>query len=197
MSQVAAIRKLASPLGVAAGPLLSSDWVALAASRGFDCLTYKTIRSHYHAGHGLPNIVHLQVDKQLPAFGPACQEVLFATDKFPPPFCCNGKSSNSNCRSSTTTPAPKSGAPEDSLASITTGSGDDHADDIDAVRAAGGSGGGDKNGDGGRGGGGNFVPLTITNSFGMPSLGPEELLVDIPRAAAALSPGQMMAVSIT
>ncbi len=51
---------------MAAGPLLSSDWVALAANHGYDILTYKTIRSHHHAGHGLPNILHLEAPEQLP-----------------------------------------------------------------------------------------------------------------------------------
>ncbi|KAG2500748.1 hypothetical protein HYH03_001512 [Edaphochlamys debaryana] len=62
--------KLASPLGVAAGPLLSSEWIELAGARGFDCVTYKTIRSHYHAGHGLPNILYLNTEEQLQAAGP-------------------------------------------------------------------------------------------------------------------------------
>ena len=47
----------ASPLGVPAGPLLSSQWTTLAAKLGFDIVTYKTIRSQAHPGHPLPNIV--------------------------------------------------------------------------------------------------------------------------------------------
>lgn len=51
--------KIASPLGVPAGPLLTSCWIALAARLGFDVLTYKTIRSHQHASHPLPNVIFL------------------------------------------------------------------------------------------------------------------------------------------
>ena len=45
-----------SRLGVPAGPLLNSKWIALAAKLGFDVLTYKTIRSEAHPSHQLPNI---------------------------------------------------------------------------------------------------------------------------------------------
>ncbi|GIL67574.1 hypothetical protein Vafri_20941 [Volvox africanus] len=143
--------KLASPLGVAAGPLLSSQWVRLAASRGFDCMTYKTIRSHYHPGHGLPNIIHLQVDEQLPVSGPACKGPLYARDRLP----------GSGVGLHDLKPGASMGIRGDGL------------------------------------GGGSSGMLAITNSFGMPSLGPEQLAEDLPAAAAALNPGQMMVVSIT
>ena len=52
--------KLNSPLGVPAGPLLNSKWIALAARLGFDLPTYKTIRSFSHLGHPLPNIVFVE-----------------------------------------------------------------------------------------------------------------------------------------
>lgn len=45
-----------SPIGVPAGPLLNSNWIALAGKLGFDIPTYKTIRSEAHPGHRLPNI---------------------------------------------------------------------------------------------------------------------------------------------
>lgn len=51
---------LASPLGVPAGPLLGSHWIALAARLGFDVLTYKTIRSFEHDGHPLPNMIYVE-----------------------------------------------------------------------------------------------------------------------------------------
>ena len=51
---------LLSPLGVPAGPLFNSRWVALAAKLGFDVLTYKTIRSFAHPGHQLPNILFVE-----------------------------------------------------------------------------------------------------------------------------------------
>lgn len=45
-----------SLIGVPAGPLLNSKWIALAGKLGFDIPTYKTIRSEAHPGHRLPNI---------------------------------------------------------------------------------------------------------------------------------------------
>src|SRR5579885_1311475 len=52
---------LRSPIGVPAGPLLNSRWVALAAKLGYDLPVYKTIRSFAHPGHGLPNMVFVDV----------------------------------------------------------------------------------------------------------------------------------------
>ena len=51
--------KVNSSLGVPAGPLLNSRWIALAAKLGFDVLTYKTIRSFSHPGHAAPNIIYV------------------------------------------------------------------------------------------------------------------------------------------
>lgn len=51
--------KLASPIGVPAGPLLNSKWIHLAANLGFDLVCYKTIRSFEHPGHPLPNVVYI------------------------------------------------------------------------------------------------------------------------------------------
>lgn len=45
-----------SRIGVPAGPLLNSRWVALAAQLGFDIPVYKTIRSDAHPAHRLPNV---------------------------------------------------------------------------------------------------------------------------------------------
>jgi hypothetical protein len=52
---------VASPLGVPAGPLLTSKWTDLAARLGFDVVTYKTIRSSEFAGHPVPNVVYLEL----------------------------------------------------------------------------------------------------------------------------------------
>jgi dihydroorotate dehydrogenase len=52
--------KVASPIGVAAGPLLNSKWIALSAALGFDIVTYKTIRSRAHPAHPLPNMIYVQ-----------------------------------------------------------------------------------------------------------------------------------------
>ncbi len=48
---------VASPIGVPAGPLLTSRWIDLAGKLGFDIPTYKTIRSQGHPCHPLPNMV--------------------------------------------------------------------------------------------------------------------------------------------
>lgn len=58
--------KVASPIGVPAGPLLSSKWIALASGLGFDIVTYKTIRSHAYAGHPLPNVIFVEKDPSDP-----------------------------------------------------------------------------------------------------------------------------------
>jgi len=57
--------KVATPLGVPAGPLLNSSWIGFAAAFGFDILCYKTIRSCEHPGHGLPNMIYVECKDQL------------------------------------------------------------------------------------------------------------------------------------
>jgi dihydroorotate dehydrogenase len=47
---------VASPLGIAAGPLLNGKWILYYASLGFDALTYKTVRSRARASYPLPNL---------------------------------------------------------------------------------------------------------------------------------------------
>ncbi len=49
-------RKVDSPLGIPAGPLLNGRWVLYYASLGFDVLTYKTVRSSKRACYPLPNL---------------------------------------------------------------------------------------------------------------------------------------------
>lgn len=53
-------RKLPSPLGIAAGPLLNGNWVCHYASLGFDFLTYKTVRSRDRACYARPNLVPIK-----------------------------------------------------------------------------------------------------------------------------------------
>lgn len=48
--------RLASPVGVAAGPLLNSRWVEGYARLGFDVLTYATVRSRLQPAYALPNV---------------------------------------------------------------------------------------------------------------------------------------------
>lgn len=50
---------IASPLGVAAGPLLDGRWTQLASALGFDVITYKTISYKSRKSHPLPNILPL------------------------------------------------------------------------------------------------------------------------------------------
>lgn len=61
---------VASPIGVPAGPLLTSHWIALAGKLGFDIPTYKTIRSREHPSHPLPNMVfvdtHGMIAREMP-----------------------------------------------------------------------------------------------------------------------------------
>jgi dihydroorotate dehydrogenase len=47
---------VASPLAIAAGPLLNGRWLLYYASLGFDILTYKTVRSRHRPSYPLPNL---------------------------------------------------------------------------------------------------------------------------------------------
>ncbi len=47
---------VASPLGIAAGPLLNGTWCLYYAALGFDVLTYKTVRSGKRECYPLPNL---------------------------------------------------------------------------------------------------------------------------------------------
>ncbi len=47
---------VASPLGIAAGPLLNGRWILYYAALGFDILTYKTVRSRARECYPLPNL---------------------------------------------------------------------------------------------------------------------------------------------
>ncbi|HSX26716.1 MAG TPA: hypothetical protein VLE89_06895 [Chlamydiales bacterium] len=52
--------KVNSPIGIPAGPLLNSKWIALAAKLGFDIVSYKTIRNYAHPAHALPNVIFVK-----------------------------------------------------------------------------------------------------------------------------------------
>jgi len=84
--------KIASPLGVPAGPLLNSRWTTLAARLGFDVVTYKTIRSAPNEGHPLPNIVYIDTHGDLTR--ERWNEVL-QTTQTPSPDVCNIAITNS------------------------------------------------------------------------------------------------------
>ena len=49
-----------SRIGIAAGLLLNSSWIHGYAQRGFDLLTYKTVRSSYRPCYPLPNWVFVE-----------------------------------------------------------------------------------------------------------------------------------------
>lgn len=49
--------RLASPIGIPAGPLLNANWLLYYAQLGFDWLVYKTVRTSEHASYPLPNLV--------------------------------------------------------------------------------------------------------------------------------------------
>lgn len=51
---------VASPLGIAAGPLLNGKWCLYYASLGFDVVTYKTVRSVQRDCYPLPNLVPVE-----------------------------------------------------------------------------------------------------------------------------------------
>ncbi|MFK8111359.1 MAG: hypothetical protein AB8B91_04135 [Rubripirellula sp.] len=55
-------RKVGSPLGVSAGPLLNGKWCLYYAALGFDVLTYKTVRSSSRACYPLPNLLPVDVE---------------------------------------------------------------------------------------------------------------------------------------
>lgn len=57
-----------SRIGISAGLLLNSQWLLPYAERGFDLLTYKTVRSKQRASHTLPNWVF--VEDTAPPLGP-------------------------------------------------------------------------------------------------------------------------------
>jgi len=73
--------KVASRLGVPAGPLLNGRWVQFAAQMGFDIVTYKTIRSQSHPAHPVPNMIY--VDTKGPLTYSRAQETLMQA-KLPP-----------------------------------------------------------------------------------------------------------------
>jgi len=57
--------RLCSPLGVAAGPLLNSQWIRVYAKLGFDILSYKTVRTRQRPSNPKPNCVLVDTRGQL------------------------------------------------------------------------------------------------------------------------------------
>lgn len=52
------------PLGIPAGPLLNSRFIAVAWSAGVSVCTYKTVRSRSHESHPHPNVLSIAVQNQ-------------------------------------------------------------------------------------------------------------------------------------
>lgn len=52
--------RVGSPLGIPAGPLLNSGWIAYYAALGFDVLTYKTVRTRFRACYERPNLLPVE-----------------------------------------------------------------------------------------------------------------------------------------
>lgn len=69
--------RVASRIGIPAGPLLNAKWIKLAADLHYDILCYKTIRSKEWKGHPVPNIVYIDGDLQLERDGGAITQKLF------------------------------------------------------------------------------------------------------------------------
>lgn len=57
--------KVNSPFGIPAGPLISGGFVQAALDKGFDIVTYKTVRSSEYPSHPWPNILSVKVDGDL------------------------------------------------------------------------------------------------------------------------------------
>lgn len=54
---------VSSRVGIPAGPLLNSRWISFYAKMGFDILTYKTVRSHFHPSYPNPNCMYVPFHK--------------------------------------------------------------------------------------------------------------------------------------
>ncbi|OGL34803.1 hypothetical protein A3F65_03740 [Candidatus Saccharibacteria bacterium RIFCSPHIGHO2_12_FULL_47_16b] len=58
-------KKLYSPFGIPAGPILNSKYVKYAFERGFDVVTYKTQRSVEFNVNQFPNVLYVDIDGDL------------------------------------------------------------------------------------------------------------------------------------
>ncbi len=57
--------KVNSPFGIPAGPLLNSKFCKKALDKGFDIITYKTVRSNKYPPHPWPNVLSVKIDGDL------------------------------------------------------------------------------------------------------------------------------------
>lgn len=58
-------KKIHTPFGIPAGPLLNSKFVIASLDKGFDMPIYKTVRSQAHGCHPYPNVVPVDVEGDL------------------------------------------------------------------------------------------------------------------------------------
>jgi len=73
--------ELNSSLGIAAGPLLNSQWIKVYARLGFDILSYKTVRTRKRLSNLPPNCVF--VNAKGPLTNNQLGETLYVLDKVP------------------------------------------------------------------------------------------------------------------
>ena len=57
--------KVHSPFGIPAGPLINGNFVQAALDKGFDIVTYKTVRSGKYPCHQWPNVLSVKIDGDL------------------------------------------------------------------------------------------------------------------------------------
>src|SRR3989338_11174375 len=57
--------KVFSPFGIAAGPLINGKFAQAALDKGFDIVTYKTVRTRQYACHPWPNVLSVEVSGDL------------------------------------------------------------------------------------------------------------------------------------
>ncbi len=58
-------QKVFLPFGIPAGPLLNGKFCRAALDKGFDIVTYKTVRSKKHAVHPWPNVIPVEAGNHL------------------------------------------------------------------------------------------------------------------------------------
>ena len=57
--------KIFSPFGIAAGPLINGKFAQAALDKGFDIVTYKTVRSRKYPSHPFPNVLAVKIEGDL------------------------------------------------------------------------------------------------------------------------------------
>lgn len=76
--------KVYSPFGIPAGPLINGKFVQASLDKGFDIVTYKTVRTEAHVCHPWPNILGVKIDGDLTL--EKAKENLVGTTKYEEPL---------------------------------------------------------------------------------------------------------------